>query len=201
MTDIMAMAMFALIMSITPGPVNFVTLNSGLNHGFRKTFSYISGATTSFTLLLFFLGLGFSSVIMAYPKLLNVLNYLGSLYMMYLGYIITKSPMSNRTTKVNQAPRFLDGALLQCSNPKAWIACLSGISAFSKANSLTPLLTFVSIYFLICYASISFWAFAGVQLQSILNSDRYKQWISRCMGSLLIITGISLILQSYRSIS
>ena len=196
MNELISMAMFSLIMSITPGPVNLVTLNSGLNHGFRQTFSYVSGATIGFTLLLFSLGLGLSSIIMAYPKMLIALSYLGTLYMLYLGYVIMKSKISDGTVQVEQAPRFIDGALLQCTNPKAWIACLAGLSAFAKADSLIPLLTFVSIYFVICYLCISIWALAGVQLKSFLNSDTQKLWFSRMMGALLMITAVSLLWQN-----
>jgi threonine/homoserine/homoserine lactone efflux protein len=37
MSLILAMFMFALTMSISPGPVNMVIISSGANHGFRKT--------------------------------------------------------------------------------------------------------------------------------------------------------------------
>jgi hypothetical protein len=36
MSLILAMFMFALTMSISPGPVNMVIISSGANHGFRK---------------------------------------------------------------------------------------------------------------------------------------------------------------------
>ncbi|MCC2645735.1 MAG: hypothetical protein K0R94_1513, partial [Burkholderiales bacterium] len=42
MHNIIAMVLFSMIMSISPGPVNLVTLNSGINYGFKKTFSYVS---------------------------------------------------------------------------------------------------------------------------------------------------------------
>ena len=57
MSLILAMFMFALTMSISPGPVNMVIISSGANHGFRKTLPFISGATTGFTLLLILVGL------------------------------------------------------------------------------------------------------------------------------------------------
>lgn len=190
MTDLLAMAVFSMIMSITPGPVNLITLNSGLNHGFRRTFAYVSGATIGFSLLLLSLGLGLSGLIMAYPQLLHVLSILGTLYMVYLGYLIMKSSASDSTVKLDKVPKFLEGALLQCTNPKAWIACLSGITAFAKADSLIPLLSFVSIYFVICYLCISIWALAGAQLQLLLTTEKYRQRFSQLMGLLLIATAV-----------
>lgn len=189
--DIIAMALFSIIMSITPGPVNLITLNSGLNHGFRQTMPYVSGATISFTLLLIVLGLGLSSFIMTYPELLHYISYVGTAYMIYTGYkIMMSSSMIDNQPQQNKVPKFIDGVLLQWSNPKAWMACLSGISTFSSSTSILPLISFVSIYFLICYVCIGIWAFAGMQLQFLLTSHRHMQLLSRSMGLLLIITSI-----------
>jgi threonine/homoserine/homoserine lactone efflux protein len=192
MTNIAAMALFSMIMSITPGPVNIITLNSGLNHGFKGTLPYISGATIGFTLLLLCLGLGFSSVIMAYPTTLLYCNYLGGAYMMYMGYKIVSSKGAISQTQQKKAPLFREGALLQCANPKAWMACLSGLAAFTSNTSMIPLITFVSIYFIICYLCISLWALVGEQLKLIITQDSYVLWFNRVMGGLLILTSVYL---------
>ena len=54
MTLIFAMCSFALSMSISPGPVNLVTLSSGINHGFLRTLPFVAGASIGFSLLLFY---------------------------------------------------------------------------------------------------------------------------------------------------
>ena len=91
MSLILAMFMFALTMSISPGPVNMVIISSGANHGFRKTLPFISGATTGFTLLLILVGFGFYAVIDKYPLFFNYLNIAGSAFIIYLGYKIAAS--------------------------------------------------------------------------------------------------------------
>ena len=189
--NMLAMALFSMIMSITPGPVNIVTLNSGLNYGFKQTMPYVSGATLGFTLLLLTLGMGLSSVLMAYPMMLRFMSYIGIAYMFYMGYniMMSKSSFDNQSEST-QAPHFLDGALLQWCNPKAWMACLAGLSSFTSATSIMPLLTFVIIYCVICYVCIGIWAAAGMKLQSLLTSERYMQWFTRLMGLLLIVTSV-----------
>ncbi len=188
--NITAMALFSLIMSITPGPVNIVTLSSGVNYGFRRTLPYVSGATIGFSLLLISLGLGLSTILMTFPKLLNYSSYIGTAYLVYMGYKIIRSASTVNAQRQSNVPKFIDGALLQLSNPKAWVACLSGISTFSSATSIQPLLSFVMIYFLICYASIGLWAFAGMQLQSILSKKSHMKLFNWTMGLLLIITSL-----------
>jgi threonine/homoserine/homoserine lactone efflux protein len=59
MSPVIAMISFSLTMSISPGPVNMVIISSGASYGVRKTFSFVSGVTIGFTLLLLFIGLGF----------------------------------------------------------------------------------------------------------------------------------------------
>ncbi len=102
--NILAMVLFSMIMSITPGPVNIVTLNSGLNYGFKQTMPYVSGATLGFTLLLLILGMGLSSLIMSYPMMLRFISYIGTAYMFYMGYniMMSKSSLDNQS-EVNQA--------------------------------------------------------------------------------------------------
>ena len=43
MSMIFAMCSFALSMSISPGPVNLLTLSSGINHGFLRTLPFVAG--------------------------------------------------------------------------------------------------------------------------------------------------------------
>lgn len=52
MTLIIAMSLFALSMSISPGPVNLITFSSGLNYGFLPSLPFVAGAALGFTLLL-----------------------------------------------------------------------------------------------------------------------------------------------------
>lgn len=188
--NILAMALFSMIMSITPGPVNIITFNSGLHYGLRQTLPYVSGATLGFTLLLLALGLGLSSLLMAYPMMLTFISYLGTAYMFYMGYKMLRSNASFENKSVVQAPQFMEGALLQWSNPKAWMACLSGLSTFATATSILPLLTFASIYCVICYFCIGIWAAAGVKLRSMITAEPYMKWFTRVMGLLLMATSI-----------
>ena len=58
MTLYLSMAAFALVSSITPGPVNIVALGAGARHGLAASMRHVSGATIGFTVLLLLIGLG-----------------------------------------------------------------------------------------------------------------------------------------------
>ncbi len=87
MSLLIAMFSFSLTMSISPGPVNMVIVSSGASYGVRKTFSFVSGATIGFTLLLLFIGLGFHEVISLYPFFLKYLAIAGSMFFFYMVYL------------------------------------------------------------------------------------------------------------------
>lgn len=189
MSLLIAMCIFSLTMSISPGPVNMVIVSSGANHGFGRTIPFVSGATIGFTLLLIFVSFGLMQFIEAYPLLLTYLELAGSAFIIYIGYkIATASP--EILLEKQSAPSFGQGFLLQWLNPKAWIACASGAAMFSDPSTQAPLITFIVIYFLICYASLAAWAVLGDRVSLVLNSPLRIRVFNAMMGGLLIASAL-----------
>lgn len=196
MSLIIAMFSFSLAMSISPGPVNMIVVSSGASYGVRKTFPFVSGATIGFTLLLLFLGLGFYKVIDLYPSILKYLAVMGSVLIIHMGYLIASSKPA-LDIKEQKQPTFIQGFLLQWLNPKAWIACVAGISLFSVPDSHQLFLTFSLVYFLTCYFSLLFWSVLGDKVTIFLNSESKLKFFNQLMGGLLIITACFLIFSQF----
>lgn len=192
MSLLIAMFSFSLAMSISPGPVNMVIVSSGASYGVRKTFSFVSGGTIGFTLLLLFIGLGFSKVIDSYPYFLQLLGVVGSLFIIYMGYLIATSK-PELDIKDHKKPTFIQGFLLQWLNPKAWIACMAGVSLFSVPNSHQEFLTFSLVYFFVCYFSLFTWSVLGNKAAILLNSEFKLKLFNQLMGGLLILTSCFLL--------
>lgn len=196
MSLFVAMFSFALVMSISPGPVNMVIVSSGASYGVRKTFSFVSGAVIGFTLLLLFIGLGFYKIIELYPFFLKYLAVAGSLFIIYMGYLIASSTPS-LTIKEQKPPTFTQGFLLQWLNPKAWIACVAGVPLFSVPGSIDVFLTFSLVYFLVCYLSLFGWSVLGDKATIILNSEFRLRLFNQLMGGLLIVTACFLLYSQF----
>ncbi|WP_122315872.1 LysE family translocator [Pseudomonas cichorii] len=184
---IFAMSMFSLSMSISPGPVNMVIVASGANHGFWRTFPFVSGATIGFTLLLVFVGFWFLKIIESYPVFFEYLGIVGSTFIIYVGYKIASSHPELAIGKTD-IPSFAQGFLLQWLNPKAWIACASGAALFSSPHTHTPLITFVAIYFAVCYLSLAAWAVLGERVSILLSNALRIRIFNLTMGGMLIAT-------------
>jgi len=196
MSLVIAMFSFSLAMSISPGPVNMVIVSSGVNYGVRKTFSFVSGGTIGFTSLLLFIGLGFSKVINLYPYFLKYLAVIGSLFIIYMGYLIATSKPELSIEEQKQ-PNFIQGFLLQWLNPKAWIACMVGVSLFSVPNSHQEFLTFSFVYFLVCYFSLFSWSVLGNKAAILLNSESKLKFFNQLMGGLMIVTSCFLLYSQF----
>lgn len=184
---IFAMGTFALSMSISPGPANMVIIASGAQHGFWRTFPFVSGATIGFTLLLAFVGFWFVQAIESYPAFFRYLGVAGSAFIIHLGYRIA---MSNPELVVERAsaPGFMQGFLLQWLNPKAWVACASGAALFSDPQAHAPLIAFMAIYFVVCYLSLAAWAVLGDRVSILLDSRLRIRIFNLAMGGMLIAT-------------
>ena len=192
MSLFIAMFSFSLVMSISPGPVNMVVVSSGLNYGVRKTFSFVSGGTIGFTSLLLFIGLGFSKVIDLYPYFLKYLAVIGSLFIIYMGYLIATSK-SKLDIKEQKQPTFIQGFLLQWLNPKAWVACMVGVSLFSVPSSHQEFLTFSLVYFVVSYFSLFSWSVLGNKVARLVNNEFKLKIFNQLMGGLLIVTSFFLL--------
>ncbi len=192
MSLILAMCMFALSMSVSPGPVNIVTLSSGISYGVRKTMPFVSGAVIGFTLVLLSVGLGVGVIAAKNQFFLNILCFVGSGFIAYMGLNIARSGGKIETENKSR-PTFIHGFAMQWLNPKAWIASLAGISAFNLADDINLMMVFVFLYFLLCWLGVGFWAVLGAKLSHYISSEVHIRWLNKIMGGFLIAIAIYLV--------
>lgn len=194
-SQLIAMCIFSLTMSITPGPVNMIIIASGATHGIKKTIPFVSGSTLGFILLLLILAIGFMQFIAVYPAFLKYMSIGGSSFILYMSYkIATSAP--NLSKEGAKCPKFMEGFILQWLNPKAWLACIAGISLFADEKSFSPLLLFISLYFIICFLSLSSWAVLGDRLSLVLETGKRLKLFNYSMATLLSSCAIYLLYSS-----
>jgi len=184
MTFIIAMCTFAFTMSITPGPVNIITLSSGTNHGVVRTLPFVTGATVGFTGLLFLLGLGVVELFLQYPMVMKAMGYVGTVFILYMAVKIMTAKGTVEAINVER-PHFWQGAMLQWLNPKAWIACVSGLAAFTTKDDASSLVIFCLVYFVLCYIGVGFWAVLGAKAKQYLRTEKQLCIFNMSMGACL----------------
>lgn len=198
MTIIISMFIFALIGAISPGPVNIIATGSGASFGFKKTLPHVMGASIAYTFIVLLAGLGLNQWISLYPHFMDILQYIGAAFLLYMAYKIatTQPNQVNEIQKGKQAPLFIEGALAQILNPKAWLVSMSGISLFvsSQKQASLYLLIFCLISFLVCIIGISTWAAMGHSISRLLSTQKRQVNFNKFMGLLLTGTVVSILL-------
>ena len=81
---LLSMSAFALVSSITPGPVNIVSLGAGVQHGFRSTMRHVTGATLGFCILLLLIGLGMHELLQTQPRFMQLVRWFGVVFLLYM---------------------------------------------------------------------------------------------------------------------
>ncbi|MNI22379.1 Cysteine/O-acetylserine efflux protein [compost metagenome] len=126
--NITSFLIYCMITTFTPGPTNIAILSTVNHLGTKKAMNYSYGATIGMGLLLIISATLNTMLITIIPKILIVMQFIGSLYMCYLVYQIYKTDKSNPT--VNQAGTFMSGFLMQFLNPKVVLFSLTVIPTY-----------------------------------------------------------------------
>lgn len=186
----LAIGLFSLVGSVTPGPSNFMLLASGTNFGFWRTVPQILGITIGFSSVLLAVGFGLGALMTAYPPLGLGLKIAGGAYLLYLAWRIGMSrAVSNGNAEAARPLTFLESAAFQWVNPKAWIAALTAMAAY--ANAENPFLSVMLVTLLVAVVNlptVSIWAGFGVMLRRFLSDPQKLKWFNITMGLLLAAT-------------
>ncbi len=184
-----ALAVFAFVTSITPGPNNVMLWASGLNFGLRRTLPHIAGVNLGFGSLLAAILLGLGALFQTVGWLSPALRLAGSVYLLYLAYRVATA---GRTTERSAARpfKFLEAVAFQYVNPKAWVMGVTAAGSFLPPDlPLVPAAaTVVVIFVIINLPCITTWAVAGTFIGRLLSNDRQRHIINGILGALLVGT-------------
>ena len=188
--QIVALIVYALVTSITPGPNNFMLLASGVNFGFLRTIPHMLGIGAGFLSLLLGVGFGLGAILMAFPSLHMVLKIVGGAYLLYLAWRIAMSrSLSGSGEAVARPMTFFEAAAFQWVNPKAWVMAVTAMAVYT--NPAAPFLSVLLIgvvFALVNVPSVSAWAGFGTALRGFLADPERLKWFNIAMGVLLAAT-------------
>jgi threonine/homoserine/homoserine lactone efflux protein len=188
---IAAIFLFAIATSVSPGPNNIMVMSSGANYGIKQSFPMLAGICIGFPVMVITIGLGMGSIFKLYPEILIAMNIVGTLYLLYLAYLIgTASPQSIENN--NSKPlTFVQAALFQWVNPKAWIMATGAVSAYvtSQSDPFNQIILIALVFFVISLPSVGVWLIFGVSLKSFM-ANRHKQKIFNMFMSMLLILSL-----------
>jgi len=183
----LSMAAFALAASISPGPVNIVALGSGARYGLRASLAHVAGATIGFCLLLVLVGWGVHAALTRWPWLGMALHGGGVVFLLYMAWKLASDDGQLGSERGQRAPSAWQGAAMQWLNPKAWLAAVAGVGAYTGGEQQL-LWLFTGIYGPICFVSVASWAWAGSVIREYVSERRYMRLLNRSLALLLVIS-------------
>ena len=183
---ILAITLFALVTSITPGPNNIMLTASGANFGFKRTLPHVAGIIFGMMMLNVSVGLGLGTIFTQFPLLQQALRIAGSAYLLWLAYKLLSFSNIGKQESDASPFSFLQAVGFQYINPKAWIMVISANASFSLIgeNYWWSVLMITLIYALIGTPSIMVWAGFGQYIRRYFGRQNVLKAFNIIMASL-----------------
>ncbi|SFU98941.1 Threonine/homoserine/homoserine lactone efflux protein [Methylobacterium sp. 174MFSha1.1] len=181
---------FAVAMSATPGPNNTMVVASGATYGFARTVPHMLGIAAGFPVMLVVLGTA-GLPLLTDPRVHAVLKWAGAAYLLWLAWKIASSDSdpADPATTASRPLGFLQAALFQWVNPKAWIIAAGALATYTAQAEAAPLaatLALAILFGLVALPCLGFWTLIGVGTARVLRTRRALRVFNLAMAGLLV---------------
>ena len=191
-----------LFLFITPGTPRIVIISYSMNYGVQKcvwtALGDVSANIIQATLVIFLIG----SFFLEHPVILNLLKWIGIVYIIYLAYDIYKSrPKDINSKEISQKSFFSfykDGFLVAGTSPKAWMFFPFIFPQFIDFNEnyIAQFLILLTTYVILDFLSLIGYAILANKLIVWLKTNpKVINTISACV--LIVIAIIIAVMQNY----
>ena len=203
MESIASLFIFAAIAAFTPGPNNIMIMSSGLNYGVKASLPHLLGICLGFPSMMLAVGLGLGYFFERYPMLHSSVQIIGVLYLIYLAWLIAVSSPYTSNKQQPQPLTFIQAALFQWVNPKAWVMGTSALAAYTVvgAQMASQVVIVVSVFMLMAFPSAGVWLLFGKGLQALLSQPSRIRRFNYVMSALLIMSIVPVVFGLLESVA
>ena len=191
-----ALALFAFVTSVTPGPNNVMLTASGANFGFRRSVPHMLGIALGFPAMLMAVGFGAAGALQASPELHAALKWIGAAYLLWLAWMIARAaPEAPGASASGRPMTFFGAALFQWINPKAWMMLAGALPAFTTVGGTLwmEIGAMAVVFALACLPSCALWCGFGVAIARWLRSPRALRVFNAAMAGLLVASVVAIL--------
>ncbi|MEX0584354.1 MAG: LysE family translocator [Natronospirillum sp.] len=184
----LSLILFSFATTITPGPNILMVTASGAAFGLRRTLPHILGIAVGFSVIALAVAAGLGAVFERWPVMHRVLQGLGAAYLLFLAWKIYRAGQMHVQASDAKPLTFLQAALFQWVNPKAWTMAITALAAFTlpPPYHIGSAGIVVAVFFLMCLPCSAFWTLLGQTLVLWLKSDRARQWFNSVLAALTV---------------
>ena len=183
---------------ITPGTPRIVIISYSMNYGVQKciwtALGDITANLTQATLVIFVLGTFLSDN----PNFLNIIKWLGIIYLLYLAYDVYKSVPKDINSKIISSKSFFsffkDGFLVAGTSPKAWLFFPLIFPQFIDFNSnyVVQFFILITTYVVLDFISLIGYALLAQKLITWIKAN--PKTINTISASVLIVIALIIII-------
>lgn len=181
-----ALALFCFVAGVTPGPNNMMLMSSAVNFGVRRTLPHLFGVILGFSAMTALVGFGLDALFLRFPHLLPMMRWAGAAYLLWLAWRIANSGPAHESAAGGRPLGFLGAAAFQWINPKAWVAAIGALTAYSVSDDYTTSVIAVALAFaVIGLFAASTWVLFGAGMRNLLSDPRRVRPFNWTMAALL----------------
>ena len=190
-SNLIAMLVFTLPVSLLPGPNNLLSAAHSSRHGFNKSLPLISGMVIGWFLLGVVVAFG-ALFIEENENLLRILTYIGVVYIIYLSYQISVSSPVDEKDISDEQLGMGTGIVLQIVNGKAFIHLLILMTTFGTVFGTDLIGKMVIVILNVAIKLVGWfgWASFGSALKEIFSDPKSGVLINRILGFSLFCVAI-----------
>ena len=193
--QLIPVALFVIAMVGTPGPNNLMLLTAGANFGFRRSLPHILGITMGCQVLLLAIALGLGQMFSAWPLSIVLLKLGGGGFLVWMAVQLLRPRAAALGEGAEARPlSFLQAALFQWVNPKAWLMLITGLATYVNPQQMLVSTLLIGVTFALVGLPLTcLWNVGGVALKDWLQHDRRLLHFNRLMAVLLLVSLLPLL--------
>ena len=189
LTTFLALLVFSFVSSITPGPNNIMLFASGVNFGMWRTMPHALGISFGFGVLLAAVGAGVGVILTNIPVLFLAIKVAGGIYMLFLAWKIANSGKVEVKEGAAKPMTFLQAALFQWVNPKAWVMATVAMSTYTNEGNYVLNVGIVVFSFVVLnFPSVTVWAGFGTVMRNFLEDPVKLKVFNYVMAIALVLS-------------
>lgn len=181
-----ALALFAFVTSVTPGPNNLMLMASGANFGFRRSIPHMLGVALGFVVMAFVVGVGLAGLFATHPGFVTALEIASVIYMLWLAWKIAHAAAPAERAAGGRPITFLQAAAFQWVNPKAWAMALTAVTVYAPERTVLAVALVALIFGVVNLPSVSVWTVLGREVRRFLTTGRRLVAFNWTMAVLLV---------------
>ena len=196
--DFILFLQIIIFLFITPGTPRIVIVSYSMNYGVQKcVWTALGDILANFiqaTLVIFVLGTFFSDN----PTFLNIIKWIGVIYLLYLAYDVYKSSPKELNSKIITSKSFFsffkDGFLVAGTSPKAWLFFPLIFPQFIDFDSNYVVQFFILITTYVALDFLSLIGYALLAQKLILWIKANPKTINTISASVLVLIALIIII-------